>query len=76
MDITAKKKHLRKTIKEIKSRVSLEEKKRLSTLILNNIEKDKAFINSDNILAYWSMDDEVNTHDFIIKWSNNKSSKS
>ncbi|OYT11618.1 MAG: 5-formyltetrahydrofolate cyclo-ligase [Bacteroidetes bacterium 4572_112] len=72
MDITARKKQLRKKIKEIKSTFSFEEKEMLSILILNNLEKDISFINSDNILAYWSMDDEVNTHSFIIKWSNSK----
>jgi len=72
MDITARKKQLRKKIKEIKSTFSFEEKKALSDSLFLNIENDADFQNSNIILAYWSMDDEVNTHNFITKWSNSK----
>lgn len=69
MDIYQKKKALRKQIKETKQLYSLEEKKRLSQGILYNLEELPEFQSAKCILAYWSMQDEVHTHDFILKWS-------
>ena len=72
MDITKSKTELRRKIKELKSSFSLNEKKDLSVSIFNNIENDDDFKKSKIVLAYWSMADEVHTHDFVIKWSNKK----
>jgi len=66
------KKAVRKQIKEKKKTYSLEEKKEKSKLIFNQIESLDAFQNAEIIMAYWSMDDEVFTHDFIQKYQNKK----
>ncbi len=66
--ITEEKKQLRKTIKEIKKNFSELEKKKQSKIIFNKIEQLAAFKKAAVVLLYWSMDDEVFTHDFIDKW--------
>lgn len=72
MDIREQKKEIRKQIREIKKTYSLKEKKELSIPIWEKIEKEDWFKNSKTILLYWSMDDEVYTHDFILKWYKEK----
>ncbi|MDX9697183.1 MAG: 5-formyltetrahydrofolate cyclo-ligase [Bacteroidales bacterium] len=62
------KKELRKQIKEVKKKYSFEEKKVKSIKIFETLEKLPEFAKSRIVMAYWSMDDEVNTHDFILKW--------
>jgi 5-formyltetrahydrofolate cyclo-ligase len=62
------KKELRKLIKEVKKKYSFEEKKAKSIKIFETLEKLPEFAKSQVVMAYWSMDDEVNTHDFILKW--------
>lgn len=59
----------RKLVSELKKKLSLEEKKKLSHEIFSQIENDPLFQTAKTIMAYWSMADEVHTHDFIIKWS-------
>jgi len=66
--ISQEKKEVRLKIKELKKIFSLDEKKRKSTAIFEQIEKLEIFQKSTRIMAYWSMDDEVFTHDFILKW--------
>lgn len=70
--IDEEKKAIRKQIREKKKEYSLEEKKRKSDLIFNQIEKLVAFKKAEIIMAYWSMDDEVFTHRFIQKYQNDK----
>jgi len=70
--IDEEKKALRKQIKEKKKTYSFEEKKEKSRLIFNQIEKLDAFQIAEIIMAYWSLNDEVFTHDFIQKYQNKK----
>jgi 5-formyltetrahydrofolate cyclo-ligase len=70
--IDEEKKALRKQIKEKKKAYSLEEKKEKSRLIFNQIEKLDAFKKAEIIMAYWSLSDEVFTHNFIQKHQNKK----
>jgi len=70
--ISQEKKEVRIKIKELKKVFSLEEKKKKSTAIFEQIEKLEIFQKSAIIMAYWSMDDEVFTHDFILKWYQKK----
>jgi 5-formyltetrahydrofolate cyclo-ligase len=70
--INEEKKVIRKQIKEIKKEYSLKEKKEKSKLIFEQVEKLNAFQKSEIIMAYWSMDDEVFTQDFIQKYQNIK----
>jgi len=72
MDIKEQKKEIRNQIREIKKTYTLLEKKELSIPIWEKIEKEDWFKNSKTILLYWSMDDEVYTHDFILKWYKEK----
>ncbi|PLX11708.1 MAG: 5-formyltetrahydrofolate cyclo-ligase [Marinilabiliales bacterium] len=70
--INEQKKNIRKEITEKKSLISLEEKKAKSKILFNKIEKIPEFQNSKVVMAYWSMPDEVFTHDFVLKWFNEK----
>lgn len=70
--INQQKNEIRKQIKFLKSRISSDEKKVRSELIFNELETLKEFINSNVILLFWSISDEVFTHDFIQKWAVSK----
>ena len=70
--IDQKKKEIRRQIRELKKQYFLEDKKRKSKFIFDQIEKLDEFIKSKTIMVYWSMDDEVYTHDFILKYYNDK----
>jgi 5-formyltetrahydrofolate cyclo-ligase len=43
-----------------------------SSKIFAEVEKLPEFIKSKNVLAYWSLPDEVYTHDFVKKWHKEK----
>jgi 5-formyltetrahydrofolate cyclo-ligase len=70
--ISAEKKELRKEIRKLKEQLSPDKKKLLSGEIFHKVETLPVFRDAKFILLYWSMDDEVFTHDFVIKWSNLK----
>lgn len=72
MDLKEQKKELRKTIREKKKAFPDQEKKSQSKEIFSHIEESELFKRSNTILLYWSMDDEVCTHDFIMKWYESK----
>ncbi len=72
MDLKEEKKLLRREIREKKRQTPNEEKLRQSSLIFSAIEKSEIFNQADTLLLYWSMDDEVATHDFILKWYKTK----
>ena len=63
------KNNLRKKIKKIKNNYSKHDKKLKSDYIFNLLEKNINFTKSKTIFVYWAMDDEVDTRDFILKWS-------
>ena len=60
---------LRAEIKKLKKEISIEEKLKKSHALFALIENEDFFINARTILAYWSLPDEVCTHEFIQKWS-------
>jgi 5-formyltetrahydrofolate cyclo-ligase len=66
--IDEKKKVLRKKIRELKKQQTSEDKKTASNAIIESVEKQPFFINADTIMVYWSMEDEVLTHEAIKKW--------
>jgi len=66
------KKFLRKKIKELKQKLTLENNIIYSNIIFKKIEALHQFKEANVILAYWSLPDEVGTHDFVIKWSQQK----
>ncbi len=61
------KKQLRKQIRERKKEFSLSEKIELSRPVFEKIEKEELFREAKVVLLYYSMDDEVYTHDFVEK---------
>lgn len=71
MDMEDKKTY-RKRIRDLKKNYSLTEKKEKSERIWKQVEKNSHFMDAQVVLAYWSMDDEVYTHDFIRKWAGEK----
>lgn len=63
------KRDLRKIIRELKSQVSPQQMLAEADVVFSIIEKSKAFINSSNILLYYSLPDELPTHTIVEKWS-------
>ena len=72
MDLKLQKKELRKKIREQKKVFPSEEKLSQSREIFSFIEESPLFKEANIVLLYWSMDDEVSTHDFILKWYETK----
>ena len=72
MNIQDEKNNIRRDIKNLKASIGFEEKANRSLFVFKKLEEDLDFIKSKNILAYWSMNDEVNTHSFVQKWANSK----
>lgn len=66
------KKRLREQIALEKKKYSQEEKRALSEPIWERIEQLTSFQESKTILLYYSLPDEVYTHQFIEKWSTSK----
>lgn len=66
------KKEIRRQIRELKKKFSAEEKKAMSESIWEKIEENLYFRKARTILLYWSMEDEVYTHDFVQKWAGRK----
>ena len=59
-------------MRELKRAVPAEEKLRRSTEIMQAVEQTDAFRKAQVVLLYWSMADEVQTHDFVERWYRRK----
>jgi 5-formyltetrahydrofolate cyclo-ligase len=70
--IDQQKKEIRKQIRILKYQVSFEDKKDRSENIFKKLEELDEFKKSEIVMLYWSMNDEVYTHDFIQKWADSK----
>lgn len=68
-NIKIQKEEIRKKIKNLKSTLSNTERLKKSTVALLKLENEKSFREAKTILLYWSMNDEVYTHEFIEKWA-------
>lgn len=66
------KQDIRKNIAQLKHSFSAEQKDTESNEILHTLESLDCFRQASAILLYHSLPDEVNTHEFIKKWSNHK----
>ncbi len=66
------KKILRQTIRTAKKAVPFREKLVRSASIMQEVENLDVFRDATVVLLYWSMDDEVQTHDFVEKWYKGK----
>lgn len=72
MAVVAEKRQIRKTIQELKKRLSADDKNRQSQAIFYKLEKMEEFQKALQIALYWSLADEVATHSFIEKWYQHK----
>ena len=73
MDTTQQqKKQLRKTIRQKKKMVGTEEAKAKSQLVFAKVEATDKFLEAKVVLAFWSLPDEISTHNFVVKWSTSK----
>ena len=63
---------LRKIVRAAKKAVPLEEKIHRSQPIMQQVEQLALFRKAKTVLLYWSMDDEVYTHDFVNRWYKEK----
>lgn len=70
--IDEEKKLLRKKIRELKKQLSTTERLEKSKIIWNKLEQLPAFQKATTVMMYWSMDDEVDTHDFVVRWAEKK----
>ena len=66
------KKELRKQIRAAKKAVPFCDKLTRSIPIMQQVEQLEQFRQCDTVLLYWSMDDEVQTHDFVNRWYKEK----
>jgi 5-formyltetrahydrofolate cyclo-ligase len=66
------KKELRKIVQASKRAVPLDEKIVRSRGIFAQVEALPQFQQAGTILLYWSMDDEVATHNFVERWYQQK----
>lgn len=66
------KQELRKEIRAAKKAVPFLEKCRRSEGIMQQVEALEVFQHAQTILLYWSMEDEVQTHDFVNRWYGKK----
>ncbi len=71
-DITAQKNLIRHNIKMKKKLLTDLEKAIESKAVFEKIEMLPEFERAENILLYWSLSDELSTHEFIEKWSKKK----
>lgn len=71
-NITADKKEIRQQIKILRAKLDSKTRISYSLSVLNKIEHDDSFISAETVLIFWSMPDEIYTHDFIQKWSSSK----
>ena len=66
------KKELRKYIAQCKKNYSKEQLREWSSSLLAKLETHPIFLQAKTILMYYSLPDEVQTHDFIEKWKDQK----
>lgn len=66
------KKQLRVQIARRKALYTHTELTKLSDALLNKLEQYPAFQQAKTVLLYYSLKDEVQTHDFVEKWSKTK----
>lgn len=66
------KKRLRKTIRQAIKNYSVQERLSMSKKIAEKLEQHSLFKKANTIFIYWSLPDEVYTHDLIKRWNGKK----
>ncbi len=72
MQPTETKNAIRKKIIALKSNYSPGDLKQLSSAVVQQIEQHERFKAAKYVMAYWSLPDEVDTHQLIERWSGEK----
>ncbi len=72
MSIHKEKANIRRQIKELQKQYTAHELKQKSNTILSVVESLDVFKQANTVLVYWSLPDEVFTHDFAVKWTPHK----
>ncbi len=70
--IIEKKKEFRHYIKTLKNQQNRESLISASEKIIQNLQSLDCFKKANSVLSYWSMDDEVGTHNFNLSFVNEK----
>lgn len=63
---------IRKRMRELKRAVTPEEKLRRSETVMRGVEQLPEFQRASVVLLYWSMADEVQTHEMVEQWYRQK----
>ena len=63
---------LRRHIRRLKSQADSAVLRAESRQVLELVEHDAGFLAADTVLLYWSLPDEVYTHDFVRRWAQRK----
>jgi 5-formyltetrahydrofolate cyclo-ligase len=63
------KQSFRRRVRELKAEVSPEALRAKSEAILRRVEALPEFRQATTVAAYWSLPDEVTTHEFLARWS-------
>jgi len=66
------KRQIRKAIKAHKLKLIPELARQKAGYVFAEIESMDTFQQAKTVLAFWSLPDEINTHDFVIKWATSK----
>ena len=66
------KQEVRKRIRVLKRELTLEQKMQRSEPIMHKVEALPAFQMAHTVLLYWSMADEVQTHEMVEQWYRQK----
>lgn len=70
--VVSEKSRIREEIKRLKFKMTLDEKIAQADAVFRKIESMPEFKRAETVLMYWSMPDELPTHEFIKKWSGSK----
>ncbi len=71
-EIIAQKNNIRQYIKTLKARLTPSQKTEQAEKVFQQLELTSEFQQANTIFLYWSLSDELPTHDFINKWKDRK----
>ena len=71
-EIVLMKKALRKKIKALKSDLNDNERKIKSEAVMKKLECSSRFKNAKTVFIFWSMHDEIDARDLILRWADKK----
>ena len=63
---------LRRMVSQLKAQMTDDEKQRQADAVFAQIEHIHQFLDAEDVAAYWSLNDEIDTQRFIEKWCKRK----